>query len=311
VPADHGRVVDGEVARSIAAATLGRDPGPMAMVGSSSHDVFVSSEVVVKIIDAQEHSRLDREVVLAPHLPLGLTSPLLASGDFRLGDRDVRFACYLRMPGVSPGMGLPGVDTVTACTLAEEALERLDGMHGWIPMGRIEQTLKEPLDHGGFVGQVDLFAALECLKERDRLNIVGSHLLDGLAGIAARAPLRAMASIPVHADCHWGNWLASDGRVTALLDFEWARYGEPVDDWFFLIRFSGPHMEAVLDVISGVTAQSKDLLRAECEIREAAYLVSDLCQALEGSDTSSPMTENRLRATEELVVGRYWWRHAD
>jgi hypothetical protein len=44
--------------------------------------------------------------------------------------------------------------------------------------------------------------------------------------------------------------------VTALLDFEWARFGEPADDWFFLARFSGPHMEAVLDVIARATAAS-------------------------------------------------------
>jgi thiamine kinase-like enzyme len=56
------------------------------------------------------------------------------------------------------------------------------------------------------------------------------HLLDGLTAIAERAPLRARSVVPVHADCHWGNWLACDQSVTALLDFEWARFGEPADD---------------------------------------------------------------------------------
>jgi len=39
---------------------------------------------------------------------------------------------------------------------------------------------------------------------------------------AERAPLHARAVVPVHADCHRGNWLACDRSVTALLDFEWA-----------------------------------------------------------------------------------------
>jgi len=56
-------------ARAIAVAVLGRDPGPMAAVDSSSHDVYVSPDVVVKIIDAARHSRLDREIALASHLP--------------------------------------------------------------------------------------------------------------------------------------------------------------------------------------------------------------------------------------------------
>jgi hypothetical protein len=79
----------------------------------------------------------------------------------------------------------------------------------------------------------------------------------------------------IHADCHWGNWRACGRSVTALLDFEWARFGEPADDWFFLARFSGPHMETVLDVIARATATSPETLRAQCEAREAAYLASD------------------------------------
>jgi hypothetical protein len=102
--------------------------------------------------------------------------------------------------------------------------------------------------------------------------------------VAERAPLHGRAVVPVHADCHWGNWLACDHSVTALLDFEWARFGEPADDWFFLARFSGPHMETVLDVIARATATPAETLRAECEVRDAAYLASDLRVALERPD---------------------------
>lgn len=62
------------------------------------------------------------------------------------------------------------------------------------------------------------------------------HLLDGLKATAERAPLGARPVVPVHEDCHWGNWLVRDRNVTALLDFERARFGEPADDWFFLGR---------------------------------------------------------------------------
>jgi hypothetical protein len=82
-----------DAARAIAAAALGRDPGPMAAAESSSRYVYVSPDVVVKIIDAGDHSRLDREIALVPHLPAGLTAPLLGSGLCRLGTCDVRYAC--------------------------------------------------------------------------------------------------------------------------------------------------------------------------------------------------------------------------
>ena len=297
-----------DTARAIAVAVLGRDPGPMATSESSSHHVYVGSDVVLKIIDADGHSRLDREIALAPHLPAGLTAPLLGSGLCRLGTREVRYACYAHVPGTAPGMGMPGVDSGTARLLAGQAVQRLSVLHSWMPAGHAEQTLREPLDHGGFVSQAALFAEVENLAARDRDGIVPRHLLNGLTAIAERAPLHARAVVPVHADCHWGNWLASDRSVTALLDFEWARFGEPADDWFFLARFSGPHMETVLDVIARATTTSLETLRAECELREAAHLASDLRAALERPGARAPMAADRLRGLEELIDGHYWWR---
>ena len=299
-----------DAARAIAAAALGRDPGPMGATESSSHHVYIGSDAVVKIIDADRHSRLDREIALAPCLPAGLTARLLSSGLRQLGTREVRYACYARVPGTAPGMGLPGVDGGTARLLAGEAVQRLGRLHSWMPAGHAGQTLREPLDHGGFVSRAALLAEVENLAARDRDGIVPRHLLDGLTAIAGRAPLRARAVVPVHADCHWGNWLASGRSVTALLDFEWARFGEPADDWFFLARFSGPHMEAVLDVIARATTTSLETLRAQCEVREAAHLASDLRAALEHPGARAPMAADRLRGLEELIDGHYWWRHA-
>jgi len=207
-------------------------------------------------------------------------------------------------------MGMPGVDGVTARLLAREAVQRLDRMHRWMPAGHAEQMLREPLDHGGFVSQGALAAEVENLAALDRDAIVPRRLLDGLTAIAERAPLYARAFVPVHADCHWGNWLACDRSVTALLDFEWARFGEPADDWFFLARFSGPHLETVLDVIARATTTSPETLRAQCEVRDATYLASDRRVALEHRPPDFParMAADRLRGLEELIVGRYWWR---
>lgn len=300
----------GDAARMVAVAALGRDPGPMAAAPSSSHQVYVGAEVVVKIIDAGRHTRLDREIALVAALPAGLTARLLGSGRYRVGTRDVRYACYERAPGTAPGMGLPGVDGATARPLAQAAVERLCGLHSWTPQGRAAQTLREPLDHGGFAGRAALFAEIDSLAAVNRDGTVPPHLVDGLLAIAARAPMQAAATVPVHADCHWGNWLACDHSVTALLDFEWARFGEPADDWFFLARFSGAHVATVLDVIARATGTSQENLRAQCEVRDAAYLAADLRVALAhpGSGSHGRMAAIRLRGLEELVAGRYWWR---
>lgn len=262
----------------------------------------------MKIIDAGRHSRLTREIALAPHLPAGLTAPLLGHGVHRLAARELRYACYARVPGTTPGMGMRGVDRPTAQLLAEQAVQRLGELHSWTPAPSAEQALREPLDHGGLVGRAALYAEIEKIAAVDRDGTVPRPLLDGLGAIAEHAPLRAQSVVPVHADCHWGNWLASGRTLTALLDFEWARFGEPADDWFFLARFSGPHMETVLGVIARATTTAPELLRAQCEVREAAHIASDLHIALAHPGSRTAMAAERLRGLAELIVGRYWWR---
>jgi hypothetical protein len=282
----------------------------MVTAASGSHHVYVSPDVVVKIIDAAGHSRLDREIALVPCLPAGLTAPLLGSGQRRLGTQEVRYACYARVPGTAPGIGMPGVDGTSARLLAEEAVEWVAGLHSWVPAGDAEQVLREPPGDGGFVSRAALRAEVENLAALDRDGTVSRRLLAGLTAIAEQASPNARADVPVHADCHWGNWLASGHHVTALLDFEWARFGEPADDWFFLARFSGPHMEMVLDVIARATGTSQETLRAQCEIRDAAYLASDLRVALERPVFPARMAAERLLGLEELITRHYWWRPA-
>ena len=43
---------------------------------------------------------------------------------------------------------------------------------------------------------------------------------DAARAIAERAPLPARAVVPVHADCHWGNWLACDAEPVVPVPVE-------------------------------------------------------------------------------------------
>jgi aminoglycoside phosphotransferase (APT) family kinase protein len=280
--------------RTIAAAALGRDPGPLTKADSRSNQVYLGADVVVKLND--RHTRLSREVALTPHLPAGITAPLLASGQ----QDDVRYACYTRLPGSPPSMD--AIDTKTARTLAAQAIDKLDRLHDWTPPAEAVPTLREYLDHGGFTSRESLQQEIDRLRDK-----VPQHLVDGLNAIAKDAPERAKTTVPVHADCFWDNWLANGDTVTALLDFEWARFGDPMDDWFFLIRFSGPHLAGVLDLVAETTSTPKDVLRTECAAREAHFLAYDLRYALEQEPA---MVAGRLRDLEELIVGRHWGRNS-
>ena len=294
-------------AHAIAEETLGQSPGRMKSVASRSHQVFVSSTVVVKLINAADHSRLDREISLALHLPAGLSAPVLASGRYRIEAEDVRYLCVARLPGASPGMGLPGVDRATACRWARQAVSQLQRLHDWVPPDPAAATLHEHLDHGGFVGRSKLQAEITRVRDLNHEALVPQLILDGLDIIAARASEHVEALDPVHADCHWGNWLVHDQSVTALLDFEWARFGEPVDDWMFLSRFSGPHMLPVLEVIAEATATPLDALKTACELREAAHLAFDLRLALQDPHRHAQEVAQCIHDLAELVINRCWW----
>ncbi|MCP2323395.1 hypothetical protein HDA40_001902 [Hamadaea flava] len=296
-------------AHTIATATQGRDPGLMTTAASMSHYVYIGADVVVKLVDAGGHNRLDLEIALAQHLPTGLGAPLLASGRRRLKDCDVRYACFTRLPGTSPGVGLPDADAATARRWAEQAVQRLDALHTWTPTGPAEQALKQPPVHEGFTGRAALLDHIEGVLAADRDTVIPRTLTTGLTTIAQNAPLHAEFDTPVHADCDWGNWLADDQNVTALLDFERARFGAPADDWVLLAATSGPHIALVLDVIAEQTASSPEILRAACELRDAAFLAEDLRYALE-LPAPPPWMARRVRELEGLVLGQRWWQPA-
>ncbi|MDR6322278.1 phosphotransferase [Actinoplanes couchii] len=293
-----------DIARTVATTVLDRDPGVLSAVDSLSHHVFLSPDVVVKVIDAGQHTRLEREIALAPFLPEGITAPLLVSGNHQ----GYRYACYTRMPGTAPGMDLPGVDAGTARALAVQAVHRLGMLHRWTPGEAAAATLRETIEHGGFVNRAGLFTLIENIRDADRDGVVEPALLDGLDRIAEGAPLHSDTIVPVHADSHWGNWLAEGDQVTVLLDFEWARFGVPMDDWFFVIGTSGPHRDVVLDVVAGETGTAPELIRYECEVRHATHVASDILLALtvlEGREAG--LLGARLRGLSEIVVDRLWW----
>jgi hypothetical protein len=298
-----------DAAHAIAAATLGRDPGPMATAASMSHYVYIGADVVVKLVDVDGHNRLDLEIALAPHLPPGLSATLLSSGRRTLDACDVRYACFNRVPGAPPGIDLPGADAATARRWAEQAVRRLDDLHAWTPTGAADQALRNSPVHEGFTSRAALITEVDGIVAADRDTAVPRPLIDGLTTIAEHAPVHVRAEVPVHADCDWDNWLADGQTVTALLDFERARFGVPADDWVLLAATSGPHIALVLDVIAEETAGSPESLRAECEIRDAALIVEDLRHALELPD-APPWMARRVRDLEGLVIGRRWWQLA-
>jgi hypothetical protein len=109
-----------EAARAIAVTALGRDPGPMASAASSSHYVYVSPDVVVKIIGASGHSRLDREITLAT-----ATSP-----ETLRAECEVREAAYLASD-LRVALEHPGAPVPRRSWLLADLGELIVGRYWW------------------------------------------------------------------------------------------------------------------------------------------------------------------------------------
>ena len=68
---------------------------------------------------------------------------------------------------------------------------------------------------GGYEPQARAIAAAAVGRDpgpmtvAESLSHIAPRLLRGLTAIAEGAPKSAVATVPVHADCHWGNWLVS------------------------------------------------------------------------------------------------------
>ncbi len=61
----------------------------------------------------------------------------------------------------------------------------------------------------------------------------------------------------------------------------------------------------MLNVVADATRTPADVLRAQCEVREASHLATDVRLSLEGDPEAGVGTIGDL---EELIIGRYWWR---
>jgi aminoglycoside phosphotransferase (APT) family kinase protein len=157
--------------------------------------------------------------------------------DVVVHDRSCRHAPYealavRRLPGRAVEQSWPDLDTATRERLARQVGEVMGRLHGIDPGGFGEMaappaTRTRPL--------ADLMH--EALEERLADALHAGVLEDEDAArarevVAAREAALRRVTRPalVHGDLHFGNVLHVGDRITGVLDFEWSRSGDPVDE---------------------------------------------------------------------------------
>jgi aminoglycoside phosphotransferase (APT) family kinase protein len=231
--------------------------GDEVFVESGSNDTwFLSGETVLQVCYRGDVDRLVREAELLAVLPGIVRGPaVLDYGRDRLLSwivvRRVHAGTLWHAWGSEPGAVLR--------SYVSQLAQIMRSLHSWQPPAQvlaryaaaecpeaetdpvaIAASTLTPLS-AGQLGRLIEHARAATFADQDVLDTIAARL----AGVAARITISRDADVVLHGDCTPANVLVRDGRIAALLDFEWSRRG-PRDIEVTLPAFSawagGPPM---------------------------------------------------------------------
>ena len=211
------------------------------LVPSNNNDVWLLDAGYLRVAWRGDRSRLAREARLLGRLQGVVPVPevLDVGGDDRLS-----WSLTTSVPGttyeqlcVRPAVG-------SLRDLAREVAALLRDLHSWPVPADVTEMLRrpgedpDPLRSAGAVLVLPPAAALGLIPLAGQLPFVDRGLLN-----AAAERLTELASLMMpggevllHGDFYLGNVLVHDGRVSALIDFEFARLGPPDLELISVVR---------------------------------------------------------------------------
>lgn len=219
--------------------------GPLERADSDSNEVWIGPAHVVRFHGLGPPGRLAHEALVAKRLPAEVLHPtVIASGwvddhDWLVLERAAGESLSVVWPTLSDEQREQAITDFGVALRHVHAVDP-DGLDppacvGGLPFIRRDDTVSETLR---FLGDVD----------GDRL------LLDGV--IELTSELAAFVDDPprnlVHDDLNFNNILW-DGRVTALLDFEWARPDARDVDLMSIVAFCDDAVVCVPESVAAVT----------------------------------------------------------
>jgi hypothetical protein len=222
--------------RALAAA--GFDPGvPIERASSVNNEVWMTTDAVLRI-NTQGDQRLRREALVASTLPPDLGyPPLIAYG----GDLSSDWLVIERVPGRPLSRCWPSMSERDRRSAVAQLAERLRLLHATpapeLPPLREQPHLLQPAPTGA--GAVSpLVAGIRRAAGLPRVDPKLMMELEALVEESAVALEPFDAPTLVHSDLTFENvlWDPAQHRVTALLDFEWARSGPADLDLDVLLR---------------------------------------------------------------------------
>lgn len=225
------------VARArIALDAAGLNPDvALTRASSVTNEVWLTPDLVVRVNSRPDH-RLRREADLARTLPLNVGyPPIIAYG----GELGADWLILERVRGKALSRWWPDLSRETRRSAVAQLADKLRAVHATVIPGlgdlnEVPQLLDRA--HRGIGAVARLLTALETLRA---LPHVHPALIDQASELVrGNAHHLDPFDVPtlVHGDLTFENILWDGERITALLDFEWARPGPPDLDLDILLR---------------------------------------------------------------------------
>jgi aminoglycoside phosphotransferase (APT) family kinase protein len=231
--------------------------GDEVFVESGSNDTwFLSGETVLQVCYRGDVDRLVREAELLAVLPGGVPGPVVL--DYGR-DRLMSWIVVKRVHAGTLWQAWPREPADRLRSYVSQLARIMRSLHSWQPPAHvlaryaaaecpptetnpvtIAASTLTPLS-AGQLGRLIEHARAAMFTDQDVLDKIAARL----AEVTARITISRDADVVLHGDCTPANVLVQDGRVVALLDFEWSRRG-PRDIEVTLPAFSawagGPPM---------------------------------------------------------------------
>ena len=224
---------DDEVARerfARVAQCLGLRPtGDESRLDGASNDTWLLGEQVLRVCWRGDLDRLAREAALLAALPADIPAPRpLECGR----DDELSWLLMPRLPGESLADAWACASPGELRGYVRELGEVVRRLHAWTPPAEITARLDSaaPTDAddalaitGKSLIPLSRTQQLRLVEHVRTLPFVPGDLLDA---VVERLPeLAPEPKVLLHGDLTPGNVLVRDGRISALLDWEWAAFG--------------------------------------------------------------------------------------
>jgi hygromycin-B 7''-O-kinase len=223
-------------------------PADLRFIGGASNDVWLFGDMVLRVCWRADRGRLLREARLLADLPATIPhAEVVAVAE----NRDVSWLISERIAGEPLGDVARRLPERKLRDLFWEVSAILERLHTWDPPEHLRWQLGSR-PHLDMANPMSVWAsdlvplpvplALALVDMAKAVPNVDPHLIDAAAerivSLSAFDPFAGNEDerSVVHGDATTGNFLVCNGRISAILDFEWARIAPPDVELVSIVR---------------------------------------------------------------------------